>query len=262
MIGRVPLYYIARRGFVSDSSVKIEFITDPKYLIQINDRAKIQRVKTIYQSGSYLEKPFFVGSGIVLITEDNKFILNIRSVNADFYPLKIQDFAGILKYNYTIRENALNALIRELLIYTNDGDIILPQIPGIKTGKRELMEFENNIRLIQKFDKTINGEIINVDIEPIKICDTFQEKFIHVYENGKPKYTDKTYAMYESSTNTLEVLYTYKIPFESSELNVISLEHMASPVIFVNKITLLYSSKAHFTPRLFNLLIVPLRKCL
>ncbi len=258
---RVPSYYVARRAEVTDSSIRINFIYDPRFIIPINDNAKIQRLRTIFQQPPNLDKPLLVASGIALLTEDDKFILNIRSVNADFYPLKIQDFAGLLKYGYTIRENALHSLIRELLIYTNDGTVILPQIPNVKIGDYELYEFHNNLRIIKKFDKRITDNIIKVALEPIKLCDSFIEKYIHISENGIPMYSDKAYAFYESSTNTIEIMYTYRIPIESSELNVISLEHMASPVLFMNRIALLYSSRAHFSPRLFNLLVAPLRKC-
>ena len=249
---------VAKRTELGDT-VRIETLEIPRYLIDLGDEGGLRRVMNINQSPPSLVKPHLIASGSALITLDNKFILYIRSPFIEPYPNRLQDFSGRLMSGETPLQNAVETLYRELLLFDRrGGSVLMPVLPNVKVNPYYKQVLKNNALLISKFYPEVNP----LKIEEVWLLQDFIDKpqMIVFYRNSRAVETSKGYVCYDSLTNTVEITYIFRLPLSSTDLGAVSMEYSSSPVIFVDEVSLTYTSNAFFTPRTFLNIVNRLRR--
>ncbi len=195
----------------------------------------------------YIKGPLRIGSGVLLIINDNLVPLQLRDEHVKYYKKMFNDFSGHVNINDTVVDTALKEFYEEVIFIDN------------KTREPIFMSTENFFGFdtsIYKTSAMIAKESYGIDISVEKVMivpsqlyksdDTYN---IVVYENRKKINEFEGIVMYDKKTNSIEVTIIIKVELDVNNLSILSLETIGTPVVLFNKENLKHAKFSFLTPR-------------
>ncbi len=249
LVGKMKYWY-ARKGYYEDNELHLFFYKDDYYEFTPNNLSqweKLARIKQDFYNTKELIDPFRVASGILLVTNDNKYVFYIRDPNSYVYPRHIQFFGGILKHREFIHRNATRSFINEVFVWDNNGPIRIKFENAWSKKDEEIFQETLKKATLLPINLPTTNKITDIIARKHFPCATEPTKII-MYVDDTETEISKGYFMYDKNTNSIEIMYVYKIDKNSSEINMISTEAISNPVIFIPQETLIAIKKSFFAP--------------
>ncbi len=245
-------YWFARKGYYNevDNILQLYFYDNDTYEFSPHNLTQWKRLSSIkqnFEKTGELTQPFRVASGVLLVTNDNRYIFYIRDPNSYIYPLHIQFFGGILRYREFIHRNATRSFLKEVFVWNKNGPVKIKFDNGWDMKDEEAFQETLKKALILPIKTPSTNTITELTATQYNPCDTEPTKII-MYVNDKETEYSKGYFMYDKNTNSIEIMYIYKLNEESNKINMISVEAISNPVIFIPEENLKAIKKSFFAP--------------
>jgi len=199
------------------------------------------------KEATFIKGPLRVGSGVLLIINNNLIPLQLRDEHVRYYKKMFNDFSGHVGAGETIMDTAMKEFYEEVLFIDIEN-----KCPIFLTNDRlytyDMSVYKTSAQVAKESYKLdINSD--NIIVLPSQFIQDKDIYTIIVYDNRRKVNEFKGMIMYDKDTNSLEITILISAELDVNKITILSLETIGTPVVLFTRENLKNVKFSFLTPR-------------